>query len=164
MVKNFLLGLVGVWLLFYFSRIIGIVFPNSQPSMTNLKNPTDLKNLIKLTLGVTDNFAWILASQSAHETGYWKSDVCIKNRNLFGMRKAKVRPRVQLGEALDHATYVSYCDSVKDMGLYLKYVGLLNFDGTIEQYVRALKSKHYFTDSVENYLRGVKAASTLIIK
>lgn len=123
-----------------------------------------MKNLIKATLGVTDNFAWILACQSAHETGYWKSKIYLENKNLFGMRQAKVRPKTQNGVLNGHAKYDSYCDSIKDMGQYLKYVGLLNFDGTIEQYVRALKSKSYFTDSIENYLHGVKAASTLIIK
>jgi len=169
--KKLLLGLAGGLLSLFFLIKTWSFYQNYLDSkkMKGNLTPTSLKNLIKSTLGVSDAFAWILTYQSAHETGYWKSPVFKENKNLFGMRRSKVRKNLQNGERNGHATYLSYVDSIKDMGLWLKSVGLLygqtGFTGTdvdIRLYALSIKEKGYYTDTLSNYSNGMIAAKSLL--
>lgn len=61
----------------------------------------------------------IVMAQSRLETGNFRSDLCIGHNNLFGMKKARVRPSSAQGATdNNYATYLTWYDSVKDLKLF----------------------------------------------
>jgi hypothetical protein len=56
----------------------------------------------------------IAMAQAKLESGNYKSDVFLDNKNLFGMKQARVRINVALGTSRGHAYYSTWEDSVLD--------------------------------------------------
>lgn len=59
-------------------------------------------------------YAQALYAQAAHETGNFKSNICVNGLNLFGMKQARKRPKLWIGEISGHAKYSSELDSLID--------------------------------------------------
>lgn len=62
-----------------------------------------------------------IACQSALETDYGKSAICLENYNLFGMKMPNYRPTTALGINRRHAKYKDYIGSYLDYCLWLAY-------------------------------------------
>jgi hypothetical protein len=125
--------------------------------MSKVKKP-DAHELLYLLrqAGFQNGLARMIVAQSAHETGNFTSTVYKANANPFGMRLPKKRPTTAIGENLFHAKYSNLDDAVTDYKYYWDFVKLSPIFVSITDFVQALKAKKYFTDSEENYLKGVK--------
>lgn len=86
----------------------------------------------------------LLYAQTYHETGDFKSKVFKENKNLFGMREAKVRKTYNTGSNLKHATYKSHLDSIRDYFERQKYFGIP--DEKDAAYIRATVKSNYAED------------------
>lgn len=76
----------------------------------NLKIAIDLNGIIS---------ADIIMAQSRLETGNYQSVLCTMYNNLFGMKKARIRPTTARGATdNNYATYLTWYDSVKDLKLF----------------------------------------------
>lgn len=71
------------------------------------------------------------------------------------MKLATVRQTTAIGENKGHAVFKSLEDSARDQLLYLKARNYQQVNSP-EELVQWMKSKGYFTDTYENYLKGVK--------
>lgn len=103
-----------------------------------------------------ENLARYVTAQSMHETGVFTSDVYEKNNNLFGMTQPMQRDTTSIGKKGNYASYDSLEDSVRDYVLYYKYVGYPEAFGNVDEFVKALKAKTYFTDNYITYSQAVK--------
>lgn len=110
--------------------------------------------------GYSEDFGKVMAAVSAHETNGWTSNVYKEGHNLFGMTLAS-RNTLAIGvmdNAERSAKFKSDADSVEDFIMYLtirfNYPKDLN---SIEDIVRYMKEKGYFTDQFANYYNGVKS-------
>lgn len=56
----------------------------------------------------------VVLAQTLLETGHFKSKICVKCKNLFGMKPSKRNIR----ECLKHAGYSSYTESLRDYKLW----------------------------------------------
>lgn len=111
------------------------------------------ENLIKVLNSKNVNKPYIVLAQAKLETGDFTSDIFKYNRNLFGMKKAKVRPTTSLGTKRGHAYYKNWEASVEDYAYYQAYKGLSNIDSD-EEYYNALAQIGYAEDP--NYILKVK--------
>jgi len=111
--------------------------------------------------GINPTMSGYLVAQAAHETANFTSDIFKENNNLFGMKLPKVRQTTATGENRGHATFKDIESCIEDMRLYLKYMGYLSTYSSIEKYIESLKEKRYFTDTIENYTKGMKYFYTL---
>jgi uncharacterized FlgJ-related protein len=78
-------------------------------------------------------------AQARIETGNYVSKVCIKNKNLFGIKYHKCQ--YVLGENLNHASYKSYKDNIKCY-IHIQNRYLRNIDGRYAEagnYISVLK-------------------------
>jgi hypothetical protein len=97
-------------------------------------------------------FPEIVYAQACLETGKFTSEVFKNNRNLFGMKEAKVRPTTNCGTDLGHAVYFTWRESVMDYALY--QAAFLSDIRTEEEYYNYL-SQFYAEDP--SYVVKVKA-------
>lgn len=88
-------------------------------------------------------FPDIVYAQACLETGQFSSEVFKNNRNLFGMKEAKVRPTTNCGTDLGHAIYFTWRESVMDYALY--QAAFLSDIRTEEEYYNYL-SQFYAED------------------
>lgn len=72
-----------------------------------------------IQLGI--EFPDIVFAQSVLESGHYKSRVYYSNNNIFGMRLAKIRKTVAIGQNRGYAVYRTWEDSVNDYYLYQQY-------------------------------------------
>jgi hypothetical protein len=112
-----------------------------------------IKKILSQSLDENNVKLWMAVSY--HETGGWKSPIYKENKNFFGMKLPTIRETTAIGENRGHAVFNSYEDSARDQLLYLKARAYKQVN-TPEELVNWMKGKGYFTDTVENYLRGVK--------
>jgi len=73
------------------------------------------------------------------------------------MKQANVRQ--QLGRSIPETPYRVYDDpaqSLKDLFLYFDFVHFPTSVENADDFVHQLKTRSYFSDDEENYLRGVK--------
>lgn len=163
-----LLGaLVGsVALYFLFRR-----FKNSQEEMTPENEEPDSADYLPVDKfreiesiasgeGYSLNMCKYITAQSMHETADFTSGVYRTNHNMFGMRQPSKRETTSLGAVGGYASYASDEDSIRDMLLYLDYVGCPKDFATIKEYIQFLKSKSYFTDTFANYLGNNSMGAT----
>lgn len=87
----------------------------------------------------------IVKAQILLETNYLKSNVCIINRNLFGMRH--VNGRLSLGTYNYHALYTSYVESLMEYKLWQD----MYYKDDKESYFSFLHRMGYSTDNLYNY-------------
>lgn len=123
----------------------------------SLKSLQQLAQLIRAKTP-NDNAAALVFGQMYHETAGATSSLYRNNNNLFGMKNPSVRSTTSIGSDIyNYAIYESPERSIDDLAEWFNYNGMnLAAFGSAEEYVNALKNKHYFEDSTENYLRGVK--------
>jgi len=109
-----------------------------------------------------------MIAQQKHESNNYNSRVFIEQNNPFGMKEAKVRSTTDVDgnvivgadgkeyttDSVGYSEYPTLLDAAKDFKLYLDSVNFKPTDDS-EKFVLQLKSKGYFTDSVDNYLKGV---------
>lgn len=103
---------------------------------------------------------WLIA-QSKHETSNWKSSLFKNHKSLFGM---KMSERVDWDgytgpvspEGNNYAGYFSYEDSAQHLLNWLRYNHIPANLQSVDDYVKAIRSKGYFTDTLDNYINGVK--------
>ena len=110
----------------------------------------------------------LMIAQQKHESNNFQSRVFKEQNNPFGMREAQKRStsdvddgtfvdvdgNIQLADKIGYSEYPNLLAASQDFKFYLESV---NFEPTtdVEDFVFQLKSKNYFEDSYENYLRGV---------
>jgi len=78
-------------------------------------------------------------AQARIETGNYVSKVCLRNKNLFGIKYHKCK--YVLGENLNHASYKSYKDNIKCY-IHIQNRYLRNIDGKYAEagnYISVLK-------------------------
>lgn len=112
-------------------------------------SPENLMQTLKDSGVYFPDIAW---SQSALETGNWKSKVFKENHNLFGMKRARVRKTTSIGQKYGHATYNNWLNSVIDYKLWQKAYRI-DSNTTRSQYITLLK-RVYCPD--KNYFSRVK--------
>jgi uncharacterized FlgJ-related protein len=132
-----------------------------DPDLENLtdSDKQEIRQMIQDKLenwGMDEKTASYWVAISEHETGRFTSDIFKENRNLFGMRLAKIRDTTAIGENRKHAVYASIEDSIEDLSLYLEHFNYPSEFETIDQLVSFMAQKGYFTADKEKYLNAVK--------
>ncbi len=97
----------------------------------------------------------IIIQQAKHETNNFKSELFINAHNLFGMKVARIRPRLQRGTykvgVVTYAQYNNWEESVLDMALWQSSQCYLI--KSEEEYYNYL-SRNYATD--KQYVKKLK--------
>ena len=76
------------------------------------------------------------------------------------MKHPRSRPSLSVDSVNGYAAFGSHKDSIDDLMLWFENMQIdLDKIGNIEAYVQIIKSKGYFEDTYENYVRGVKAGA-----
>lgn len=89
-------------------------------------------------------FPEVALAQMWLETGRFKSKIFKENNNLFGMKRARIRPSTNAGENRGHASYSSIEDSINDYVLWQEYF-MPRYENnygkieTIDDYIRFLQ-------------------------
>jgi len=102
----------------------------------------------------------ILVAQSRHETGNWLSQLFNSHHNLFGMKydpknfadsyEGPVSP-----EGDNYAGYNSWSSSAKHLLNWLDRKGI-PVTTNVDDYVKSIQDKGYFTAGLVDYASGVK--------
>ena len=82
----------------------------------------------------------VAVAQAKLESGNYRSEVCLRNKNMFGIKYHKCQ--FVSGQNLNHATYNSYRDNIKCY-IHVQNRYLDNIDGHYAEsqtYISALKS------------------------
>lgn len=107
-------------------------------------------NLDSLLNRLNLRFPDIAMAQSIHETGNFESNLFKNNNNLFGMKVAKRRPCIAIGERNGFAYYASWQESVIDYALY------------VAAYMKDCKTKDQFFNKLSgSYASGDKYVGRL---
>lgn len=118
------------------------VVDNSEPLLV-------ADSLKKLLSNYNVKFKDVVFFQAQVESGNFKSKLFKENNNLFGMKLAKQRPTLAIGEVNGYAYYNSWQESLFDYLMYqAKY-----FKGikTEQQYIQRLNELGY--SETKNYLK-----------
>lgn len=97
----------------------------------------------------------IVLKQAKLETGNYKSNICLKNNNLFGMRFSWKRQSVEIAEALGHAVYENWIQSILDYKLWQDYNSCLLEQCNGDYYLFLVKSKYATGKRYINYLKKI---------
>jgi flagellum-specific peptidoglycan hydrolase FlgJ len=109
-------------------------------------------------LGGRSSLLPYIEAQAIHETGNYSSPLSIRQNNLFGMNVPKYRPFAGFPVAGSvYAGYDSKEDSINDLLLWMDYTKFPEKVSDSLEYVTELRKRGYFTDSIQNYLRGVNS-------
>jgi flagellum-specific peptidoglycan hydrolase FlgJ len=123
-------------------------------SKKTVNRPLDMAG----SLGDRSSLLPYIEAQAIHETGNYSSPLSIRQNNLFGMNVARNRPFNGFPVAGSvYAGYNSRKDSIDDLILWMDYTKFPLKVSDSLQYVTELKKRGYFTDSIQNYLRGVNS-------
>lgn len=106
--------------------------------------------------GVGENLSQIILAQAKHESGNFSSVIFEENWNPFGMKQARVRQTTCIGTNRGHGVYSSLSDAVIDYVLWMKDRNVPFKGKCLKSYVMILKSKGYFEDDFDNYVRGME--------
>jgi uncharacterized FlgJ-related protein len=126
------------------------------------KNPTITAVRRAITTQFPNSVAKNVYGQFYHETGGGTSRLFLENNNLFGMKHPIVRTTTSIGaDVYNYAVYNTVDDAVVDLRLWFLHNGL-NYENltSSRDYVTAIKSKNYFSDSYANYLKGLEYGRT----
>lgn len=96
-------------------------------------------------------FIHLTLAQAKHESGHFTSKICKDNHNLFGMRKAEIRPTTAIGIKNRYAAYQNWEQSVDDFILFQGFV--MKKVKTKQGYIRFISYK-YAAD--KNYYKKLK--------
>ncbi|MFI1773764.1 glucosaminidase domain-containing protein [Thalassobellus citreus] len=100
----------------------------------------------------------LLFAQAYHETGNFKSEVYKENKNLFGMREAKVRKKTAIGTNKGHAVYKNHRQSIIDYFLRQKNFNIPN--SSDNTYMLNTVASNYAEDPL--YLQKWRALKTKV--
>lgn len=108
--------------------------------------------------GLTLSQAKTVVAISKHETGNFTSRLSKPPyNNLFGMHLPTTRKTTAVdGDENGWAIFNTYEDSVDDFLLWFDMWGWKPQDDAVKT-VTFMKSKNYFEDTLENYIKGVKS-------
>jgi hypothetical protein len=96
-------------------------------------------------------------AQAKFETGNYTSSLWERANNAFGMRVPEKRRYSRVGVSNNYSVYSSAGQSLYDLFLYYDAVRINDVrPATIEEYAAFLKSKGYFTTSLQQYTEGLK--------
>jgi flagellum-specific peptidoglycan hydrolase FlgJ len=76
------------------------------------------ERMIRLARQIGIRYVDVMVAQSKIETAHYTSLVFKDNKNLFGMKLARIRETTAIGEQHNHADYVSWQQSVADYKLW----------------------------------------------
>ena len=119
--------------------------------------------------GYSPEMSRMLAAVARHESANYSSPLFLNHKNFFGMKAAQKqlkpgapgRPELQDYVAPGEMGYAGFnraANSVRDMVLYLDYVGApMHFDSA-GALVTFMKSKGYFEAPLSEYINGVERA------
>lgn len=160
------LGLIALWTIFRKKKTISTTANDTKRKPEEPISATAeamAKSQIEAAFQLTKfekytDWAFAIAQ---FETANFTSRIFKENRNAFGMTVPKVRPFLGSSSDIFHeglavAKYSSTYQSAKDFIEYLKYFNYPTNINTIEEFVKTMKAKGYFSDSLDNYLKGVK--------
>ena len=80
--------------------------------------PFSEERMIRLAKDLGVKYIDVMVAQSKIETAHYTSLVFKANKNLFGMRLARIRETTAIGERHNHADYISWQQSVVDYKLW----------------------------------------------
>jgi hypothetical protein len=116
---------------------------------------------------VIDNSEWaallpFIIAQSQLETANFTSNVYKSSNNLFGMKVPSKRPFLGVigSGASDGGNYAKYSSDVNSVRDYLEWLRYTNFPTRVdsaEHFVRAMKSRGYFTANESEYLKALNS-------
>jgi len=106
--------------------------------------------------GIPVRFSQILVAQAAHETSNFTSRIYIENHNLFGMKLAKKRKTLAIGERYGHAIFRNIEDSVLDLIIYFTFTNIDKNYIDSDSYIETLKNKGYFEATLREYQKGTE--------
>lgn len=79
----------------------------------------------------------IILAQAKLESGNFKSTIFLENKNMFGMKEAKLRANLAKGTNRGHAYYETWQESVIDYALYYSsYLRSIKTEGEYFEYLR----------------------------
>jgi len=125
---------------------------NRKKMITTSKDGGNIYRLL-LGAGFQEKFAQWITAQAAHETGNFTSYIYLNNFNAFGMKY--MNQKTAAGEKNGYAYYENFAGSVADYRRLFKSYGFVSV-GTVENYIRFLKSRKYFEANEQDYLTAVK--------
>lgn len=151
-------NLAGTWLGLAFTLSLAALFLsllkiwNSQRKMITINKDGGTIYRLLIEAGFNKKYSQWITAQSAHETANFESPIYRNNLNAFGIKfmGQKTAP----GEKSGYAYYNSYADSVADYKRLWKSYGFVSI-GTVDNFVKFLKERHYFEAPEADYLRGV---------
>lgn len=125
------------------------------------KNRMNVINRLRLWLSPYRKLSSYLVAMAKHETGEFTSQVYNRDNNLFGLKIPSKRewlgtPGTEASDGGNFSHYSNDGKSLKDLFLYFDFVHFPKAVGGLDQFVTELKERGYFTDSWENYHRGLK--------
>lgn len=95
---------------------------NFDSSIDPISDTLSINNLKLLVDSIPFKHGDIIVAQAILETGWFKSKNCIKNNNLFGMRKSYIRPSTSDTTIDGYAHYSNWKLSVIDYYILQKYI------------------------------------------
>ena len=107
-----------------------IYYVDNTPTHESVK-----KYIIQLNI----KFPEIVYAQTVLETGNFKSNICLNNNNVFGMKLSSTRPTTAICERNGYAYYNTWQESVIDYAFYQAY------------YFDSVKTVGEYLDKLGNY-------------
>jgi len=102
-------------------------------------------HILKYVYGFRKISTKLIYAQFYHETANFQSQVFTQNKNVSGMREAKIRKNTALGSRLNHAYYKSVFHSIVDYFLRQKYFNINSSND--EQYISSTVNSNYAEDT-----------------
>jgi uncharacterized FlgJ-related protein len=118
---------------------------------------------IALELGADTLTSRIIVAQARFESGKYTNNLFVKHNNIFSMQHPRIRKTTSLGPKASaekrrnkYASYKDIRDSVTDLFLYFKARKIDKRQPSVDAYVKLLKRKNFFEDTLKKYRSGVK--------
>ena len=122
-----------------------------KPKATHLEV---YKEIVALDIKFPD----IAYAQAVLESGAFKSKICLKNNNLFGMRMPSNRKTTAIRKRYGYAVYKNWKDSIKDYKLWQDMVLNKNPNMSRSQYKKYI-NRIYSTS--KNYISKINIISNV---
>lgn len=102
-----------------------------------------------------------IIAQSKHESDSYTSEVYKRNNNPFGFKVASKRDQVgKVGtrspEGNNYWKFPNDTEAFKDLLKYFDQVSFPTSVSSVTHYATELKKRGYFTDTLSNYVNGMK--------
>lgn len=138
-----------IWVLFLTGSVAFLLYQNLVKAKP--------KNNLRILLSPWRKYRNWIDAQAKHETANYTSNLYQRSNNAFGMHNPSKREAVGYRVAGDRYRHYDHRgQSIHDFILWLKDWNFPTDIQSPEEYVRQLKMRNYFTDSVDNYTTGLK--------